>query len=208
MRSWPDMSAPPGSIGGFGYPRHQCMPYDSNHQPSVQGYAPHFPSGYLTQKSREKMYAPYHVPTPRGYNPFFQRSYTNIYLQVFGNATGSISSKFGESQSSQVLANATMSIISMLSDSQSSQLLANAPVSISSMMGKSQSSQCCTSIQRGVPKTANGDFGVDDEKGGGEKERVEMVKNKEVNAETVTKEVDAQNVTKEGNDSKMLTVKE
>ncbi|KAF6152631.1 hypothetical protein GIB67_008068 [Kingdonia uniflora] len=49
---------------------------------------------------------------------------------------------------------------------------------------------------------------VEDEKGGGEKERAGMVKNKEVNAETVTKEGDAQNVTKEGNDSKVLTVKE
>ncbi|KAF6148157.1 hypothetical protein GIB67_011932 [Kingdonia uniflora] len=47
--SWPYMSAPPGSIGGFGYPRHQSMSYDSYHQPSLQGYAPHFPSGYLTQ---------------------------------------------------------------------------------------------------------------------------------------------------------------
>ncbi|KAF6170777.1 hypothetical protein GIB67_015729 [Kingdonia uniflora] len=69
------------------------------------------------QKSREDIYAPYHVPTPRGYNPFFQRAYTNIYPQVLGNATGSISSKLGESQPSQVLANATRSISSMLSES-------------------------------------------------------------------------------------------
>ncbi|KAF6151036.1 hypothetical protein GIB67_010614, partial [Kingdonia uniflora] len=103
------MSAPPGSIGNFGYPRHQSMPYDSYHQPRVQGYAPHFPSGYLTQ--------------------------------VLGNATGSISSKLGESQSSQVLANATRSISLMLSESQSSKVLANGPGFIRSMLGKSQSSQ-------------------------------------------------------------------
>ncbi|KAF6168910.1 hypothetical protein GIB67_038407 [Kingdonia uniflora] len=69
MRSWPDMSAPSGSIAGFGYPRHQSF----------------------------------------------------NYLQVLGNATGSISLKLGESQSSQVLANATRSISSILSESQSSQ---------------------------------------------------------------------------------------
>ncbi|KAF6162157.1 hypothetical protein GIB67_008286, partial [Kingdonia uniflora] len=188
IRSWPDMSAPPGSIGSFGNPRHQCMAYDSYHQPSLQGYAPHFPSGYLTQKSREEIYAPYQVPKPRGYNQFFQRSYTNIYPQV--------------------LANATRSISSMLSESQSSHLLANASGSINSMLGKSQSSQGCTNIQRSVPKSESGDFGIDDEKGGGEKERAAMAKNKEVNAEIVTKEGDALNVTKEGNDSKVLTVKE
>ncbi|KAF6161128.1 hypothetical protein GIB67_007769 [Kingdonia uniflora] len=69
MRSWPDMSAPPGSIECFCYPRHQSF----------------------------------------------------NCLQVLGNATGSISSKLGESQSSQVLANAIGSISSMLSESQSSQ---------------------------------------------------------------------------------------
>ncbi|KAF6166440.1 hypothetical protein GIB67_034991 [Kingdonia uniflora] len=70
MCSWPDMSVPPRLIGGFGNPRLQSMSYDSYHHPSLQGYAPHFPSGYLTQKSKEEIYAPYHVPTPRGYNPF------------------------------------------------------------------------------------------------------------------------------------------
>ncbi|KAF6140032.1 hypothetical protein GIB67_001773 [Kingdonia uniflora] len=134
MGSWPNMSAPPGSIAGFGYLRHQSMSYDSYHQPSLQGYAPHFPSGYLTQKSREEIYAPFHLPTPRGYNPFFQRLCHIVFkfdcsslligfncLQILGNTTGSISSKLGESQSSQVLANATRSISSMLSESQLSQ---------------------------------------------------------------------------------------
>ncbi|KAF6156061.1 hypothetical protein GIB67_010985 [Kingdonia uniflora] len=48
-------------------------------------------------------------------------SNTHQPTKVLGNATGFISSKLGESQSSQVLANATGSIRLMLSKSQSSQ---------------------------------------------------------------------------------------